>query len=112
MRLTATLNIRPRASVLPQARKATITVTGSGRRLSRAVAWNEAPLSIRAGEGRGTARRCRQAALEPTERSFRQDSEHRTGTRKVLQGSDALFRKPDTACRSRVGCTPDMNQDA
>ena len=79
--------------------------------------WWPAPpswfrLSIRAGECRRTDGRCRQAARETLKRGFRQDSEYRTGTRKVLQGSDALFRKPDTACRSRVGCTPDMNQDA
>jgi len=35
----------------------------------------------------------------------------RTRTRKVLRGSDTLFGKPDTACRSHVGRTPDMNQD-
>ena len=57
-------------------------------------------------------RSLRQAARETLKRGFRQDSEHRTGTRKVLQGSDTLLRKPDTPCRSRVGCTSDMNQDA
>src|SRR5262249_37618171 len=38
--------------------------------------------------------------------------EHRTGARKILQGFDPGFRQPDTACRSRVGRAPDMNEDA
>jgi len=56
--------------------------------------------------------RCREAARETLKRGFGQDREYCTRTRKALQGSDTLFWKPDTACRSRVGRTPDMNQDA
>jgi hypothetical protein len=40
--MTAALIIRPRASVLPPTRKATIMVIGLDRQLSCAVAWNEA----------------------------------------------------------------------
>src|SRR5947209_18598450 len=69
-------------------------------------------LSLRAGECRSTEDCCRQAGRETLKRGFRQDSEHRTGTRKILQGSDTLFRKSDTACRSRRGFTPDWNQSA
>src|SRR6516162_8726573 len=39
----------------------------------------------------------REAARETIKGSRRQDSEHRTGSRKFLQGFDPGFRKPDTA---------------
>src|SRR6266516_5696473 len=69
-------------------------------------------LSIAAGNRRRADARCGQAARETLKGSFRQDSEHRTRLRKVLQGADAGFRKPDTSCRSEVGRTPEMNEDA
>src|SRR5262249_57478248 len=87
-------------------------VTVHPSKVTSARLWNDVLLSVRAGDCRSTEGRTRQAALETLKRGFRQDSEYCTGTRKILQGSDTLFRKPDTACRSRVGCTPDVNQDA
>src|SRR4029450_4036898 len=69
-------------------------------------------LSIAAGTRRRADARCGQAVRETIKGSFRQDGEHRTGVRKVLQGLDAGFRKPDTSCRSDVGGTPEMNEDA
>src|SRR5262245_18217536 len=69
-------------------------------------------LSSPARDRRRADGRCRQAALETIERGRRQDSEHRTGAGKVLQGFDPGFRKPDTARRSRVGRAPDMNENA
>jgi hypothetical protein len=56
--------------------------------------------------------RCREAARETLKCGFRQDSEYRTGTGKSCKARTRSSGKPDTACRSRVGCTRDMNSDA
>src|SRR5262245_6572980 len=77
----------------------------------RADRGGQVRLSGPAGERRGTDGRCRQAARETIKGRCRQDREHRTGARKFLQGFDPGFRQPDTACRSRVGRTADMNED-
>src|SRR5262245_14986665 len=69
-------------------------------------------LSIVAGKRRSADTRWGQAPRETLKGRFWQHSDHRTGLRKVLQGLDAGFRKPDTSCRSDVGCTPEMNEDA
>src|SRR3989442_15694054 len=55
--------------------------------------------------------RCLQACRKTIKGRFRQDSEHSTSSRKVLQGLDTGLRKPDTSCRSEAGRTPDMNED-
>src|SRR5262245_19904954 len=78
----------------------------------KACVRRELPVCLSSSERR-RADGCRwQAARETVKRSFRQDREHRTRSRKVLQDSDAVFRKPDTARRADVGWTPDMNEDA
>src|SRR5262249_35668428 len=85
-----------------------------GRSMPEACVRRELPVRLSIpGSERRRADGCRwQAARETVKRSFRQDSEHRTRSRKLLQDSDTVFRKPDTACRADVGCTPDMNKDA
>src|SRR6266478_1996129 len=69
-------------------------------------------LSSPAGERRRADGWRRQAARETIKGCCRQDRDDRAGARKVLQGFDPGFRKPDTACSSPIGRAPDMNEDA
>src|SRR5262249_5997070 len=77
----------------------------------RADRGGQVRLSGPASERRGTDGRCRQAARETIKGRCRQGRERRTGARKFPQSLDPGSRQPDTACRSRVGRTPDMNED-